>query len=333
MTQQLLRTASDGCWQLLSNSWGQFLAPTADPDANVVLTEEQLQGFELHDDIVKMPAALWQRWIQLCMHFSTGSMRELEVSCRLLRKEGDKSQWRVVVPPQAVGGASVRADSFDGAIDIETGEVIEHWPPDGWLPCGSSHSHNTMDAFFSPTDNDYELGDPGLHIVVGRIDTKARTYTLKASVTACRRRFIIDHSQVIETEPVKGASFHLDVLKIVNTHDPFDFTTGIDITGKRQSRKFSRLRTPSQMNAGNGYSDGLHSADAFWDDPLPIRSANDPDAIDSTPITEAITKIINDAIFNGREEYIRNFLYDIEDHVEMLREDLISMTLATTEHV
>ena len=138
-TSQLLRTAYDGCWELTSNNWGQFLAPVADPDSTVVLSKEQLEGFELRDDIAKLPADLWARWIELCLHFAATNMGQLEVSCRFLRREDDKSQWRLAIPPQAVAGASVRADSFDGSIDIVTGEVIEHWPPAGWLPCGSSH--------------------------------------------------------------------------------------------------------------------------------------------------------------------------------------------------
>ena len=94
---------------------------------------------------------------------------------------------------------SVRVESFDKAVDIETGELVEQWPPEGWRPCGSSHSHNSMGAFFSGTDDKYELGDPGLHIVVGKIDTVANTYDLCASITANHRRFLIDPELVVET--------------------------------------------------------------------------------------------------------------------------------------
>ena len=40
-----------------------------------------------------------------------------------------------------------------------------------------------MDAYFSGTDDKYELGD-GLHIVVGKIDVKTGAYELTASITS-----------------------------------------------------------------------------------------------------------------------------------------------------
>lgn len=209
-----LRTKRDGTFGLRSNSWGQYLTRVDDPDANVEITKEQLTAIELHDDIQRIPADLWQRWIQLCFHFVKQGARNVEVSCRLLRCEEDPSQWRILVPPQEVSSASVRADTFDGAIDIVTGETCPSWPPDGWLPAGSSHSHNTMEAFFSGTDDKYELGDPGLHIVVGSIDVKANRYTLKASVTASRRRFDVPYERVVDATPV-DVTFHPDVLTVV----------------------------------------------------------------------------------------------------------------------
>lgn len=194
----ILRTQRDGCWELRSNTWGQFLAPTVDPDADTVITQEQLEGFELHLDIPKIPAGLWASWINLCIEMVRRGTGDLEVSCRLLRNH--EGHYRICIPQQKVTGVSVRVESFDKAVDITTGEVIEQWPPEGWRPCGSSHSHNTMDAFFSGTDDRYELGDPGLHIVVGKIDVNTGEYTLKASVTANQRRFNIDAADVVELE-------------------------------------------------------------------------------------------------------------------------------------
>ena len=204
---QILRTATDGCWQLSSNSWGQFLVPAADPLADTVITKEQLEGFELNEGITPIPAALWSAWINLCFALNEEDKRNLEVSCRLLRKEDDKSQWRIVVPKQAVTATSVRVDSFDECVDILSGELISQWPPAGWQPCGSSHSHNTMDVFFSGTDDKYELGDPGLHIVVGKINNESRQYSLKASVTAHRRRFEIKARDVVDLTPLQ-VNFH-----------------------------------------------------------------------------------------------------------------------------
>lgn len=211
----ILKTPLDGCYELTTNSFGTYLKKVADPDANVTVSKEQFEGFEVLEDFKVIPASLWQRWIQLCFEMTRRNAANLEVSCRLLYKEDDNSQWRILVPKQVVSGASVRVDSFDSSIDIETGEVIEEYPPVGWVPCGSSHSHNTMSAFFSGTDDKYELGDPGLHVVVGDVNLNAMTYALKASVTANKRRFTIDYNKVIDITPIENAKFHPDVLSLI----------------------------------------------------------------------------------------------------------------------
>ena len=209
----ILRTSRDGCWEIKSNNWGRYLAPTTDPDADTVITKEQLEGFELHNDIPKLPGQLWNRWINLCFEMTKRGTGDLEVSCRILRN--DNNDYRIVIPVQKVTGASVRVDTFDKAIDITTGEVVEQWPPEGWSPVGSSHSHNTMDSFFSGTDDKYELGDPGLHIVVGNIDLAKSEYSVKASITANFRRFMIEPSHVVDMAAMDDQEYHPSVLSII----------------------------------------------------------------------------------------------------------------------
>ena len=220
----VLRTRNDGCYALQQNSWGTYLAPASDPLADTVITQEQLDGFELAADIPKIPAQLWQRWLDLCFEVMKRNDSDLEVSCRFLRNVENPSQYRIVVPEQVITSVSVRVNSFDNAVDIETGEVIKQWPPEGWRPCGSSHSHNTMQAFFSGTDDEFELGDPGLHIVVGELNLKDITYTNKASVTANFRRFIIDIDDVVETN-IEGVdtslSYHPNVFNAIKLPAPF----------------------------------------------------------------------------------------------------------------
>lgn len=213
---EIIRTTRNGCFQVRSNAWGSFLAPCPDPDAQAELEKGALDRFELHSDIHKIPAGLWQRWIQLCFHFAHLKQGDLEVSCRLLRREDDRSQWRILVPRQEVSGASVRIDSFDSSIDIETGELVKTYPPEGWVPAGSSHSHNSMPlAKFSSTDDASELGCPGLHIVVSHINTAKNTYVATASITANHRRFYLDApSLVIDLAPVKE-TFHTAVLDVI----------------------------------------------------------------------------------------------------------------------
>lgn len=217
----VIRTSRNGCFKVRSNAWGQFLAPCPDPQATAELEKGALERFELHPDIARLPADLWSRWVELCFHFAHLRQGDLEVSCRLLRQEDDRSAWRILVPRQEVTGASVRIDSFDEAIDIATGELIEQYPPAGWVPAGSSHSHNTMRLNrFSSTDDASELGCPGLHVVISHVDVARRTYVATASVTANNRRFYLsDAAAVIDLTPTSD-SFHPAVLEVVQPERP-----------------------------------------------------------------------------------------------------------------
>jgi hypothetical protein len=340
-TPELLRTSRHGCWQLKRNAWGQFLAPVDDPLANVVLNDEQLKGFELNERISPIPADLWSRWIKLCFHFAKERQGNLEVSCRLLRREDDKSQWRIAVPPQAVGGASVHAEDFDGSIDITTGEVIEQWPPDGWIPCGSSHSHNTMAAFFSGTDDKYELGDPGLHIVVGSISLAANNYTYKASIAANGRRFIIPLPLVADLTPT-ASDFHPDVLRVVELERPLWPTTAF----AQYSQRWSRSAGFTDPNAGNGYyrrpsSTALSGRlDDDWDEQLDdygtttyprYSSARFGRNIDTADIEEAVNWLIRDAIDTESEKDLLAALRHLQDTIEAQVEQLVEMDALINE--
>lgn len=139
---------------------------------------------------------------------------DLEVSMLLCRKADDLSQWRILIPKQTVTGGSVNADLSE-TIDIETGEKFDAFPPVGWVHAGSSHSHNTMAAFFSSIDDKSELTVPGLHIVVGRIDKKDMTYEHKSSIVLRQMRKKIELFDVVDAESVSDVTFHADVLEYI----------------------------------------------------------------------------------------------------------------------
>lgn len=266
----ILRPRDGGCYQLVTNSWGTYLARVNDPLATHVITKEQLAGFELRTDIQRIPADLWSRWIQLCFEMTRRNRANCEVSCRLLRSE-DGASWRIVVPQQDVSTVSVRIKSFDECVDITTGEVITEYPPAGWIPAGSSHSHNTMKAFFSGTDDQYEIGDPGLHVVVGTIDVDKKTYSLKASVTANNRRFDVEHNAVIDTSAIPGVSYHPDAAAMVTLPTGRGVATNI-------------YSTPSFGHISNGghswWPDYDMDDDIFW------LSRHEPKSISNTLIKD-----------------------------------------------
>lgn len=216
----VLRTPFDGCFEVYQGPWGKYLRSCADPDANIEVTKENLEFFEMNEKVHKIPATLWSRWSNLCFYFVDKVANEVEVSVRILRSKDDPSVYRMLIPRQKVSGASVRVDSFDESIDIETGEEFTSYPPEGWVPVGSSHSHNTMPAFFSGTDDKYELGDPGIHLVVGSIKVVDKTYTIAASVVGNGRRFTMHYNNLIDASVVDGVNFHPKVIDYVDYSKP-----------------------------------------------------------------------------------------------------------------
>lgn len=274
-TSDILRTSLDGCFEVYQGPWGKYIRSCADPDANVVITDEHLSHFELNDNIHKIPAILWARWVKLCFHFVNKVKSEVEVSVRILRSELDPSQYRILVPKQKVSSATVRIDSFDEAIDIETGEKIESYPPPGWIPVGSSHSHNTMPSFFSSTDDKYELGDPGIHLVVGSIDVDKMKYTISASVVGGGRRFEMPYSNLIDATPVEKVSFHEDVLKYVDySTPPLPIYPIVKVYNKVSSNKTSKSskhdshRYSKWLERYSGHSEVNYEYNNYMDDPF-----------------------------------------------------------------
>lgn len=237
----IIRTKRHGCFQFSeSPAWGAYLVPVDDPEGQDV-PEDDLRGIKLIENFPRLPAELWGPFISLAFHFcpekkkKNQKVKELEVSIVLLRKADDLSQWKIVVPEQVVTGASVEA-KFDNNCDIVTGEIYNQFPPPGYIHAGSAHSHNTMGAFFSGTDDANELGVPGMHIVVGKINKKKGTYQPNASICLkkCRKYINIDH--VVDTTPVR-AKFHPNVLSMIKEKEI------------KKEEKGSRIFGPSLRNS------------------------------------------------------------------------------------
>lgn len=214
----VIRTKSDGCFQWIkSPAWGTF--ETRVPDPLGIEYEPDLETFKLIENFPRIPAKLWQRWIALCFELCDPDNKTVdettEVTCVFVRGGKDFREWRILVPRQEVGSVEAHA-SFKQFVDIETGEEIDGFPDD-WHHAGSTHSHNTMPAFFSGTDDKYELDVPGIHIVVGEITElgKKRSYIPKPSIVMRRRRMEnIKAEDVIDLTPEK-ADFHPKCLEYI----------------------------------------------------------------------------------------------------------------------
>lgn len=319
----LIRTKRDGCFDLRSTVWGAFLSPTDDPLSNAELEPGALESFELHEGIAPIPADIWSRWVKLCFHYAKESQSNTEVSCRLLRHEDDKSQWRLLIPNQAVSGGSVRISSFDFAVDIVSGEVIEQYPPAGWVPCGSSHSHNTMTLDrFSATDDEYELGDPGLHIVISHIDHAKNTYVPTASVTANKRRFYLPKAAAVIDLAPTDFTYHPKVLDVVQL-------AGLQpLLGAWPSAMAAAANRTAASRGRQGKQPALFTDDAFWFDDMPMRQTTGRYLGGSGPIAaaeeirELAIDVINDCLMSGDDFGVDHLLWNLRDLIDELQKAL-----------
>jgi len=85
----------------------------------------------------------------------------------LILWDREKEEYLVVCPKQKISGANVQYD------------LGNDYPSDKYIQVVSCHSHNTMGAFFSSTDDADEKGDM-LYMVMGRLDQPTPQYSLRA---------------------------------------------------------------------------------------------------------------------------------------------------------
>lgn len=305
----ILRTEFDGAYEVYEGPWGSYLRKCRDPEANVTISKEQLDLFEIRSDIPKIPSEIWTPWINLCFYFVDKVPSELEVSVRFLRSETDETQYRAIVPRQSVTKAAVDADDFNDSCDLVTGEKLTEYPPAGWIPIGSSHSHNTMGAFFSSTDDSSQLKDPGIHFTVGGIKTETMTYNIAASVVAQGRRFTkgFDFNNFIDATPNTDVTFHPNVLEYVDTsprstiysysrYNGMGYYGGVRTLPPAKSTKkdfddlddYFRSRYPDGFDDPYGFQETLNGTFTF-SNPSRVEPHNIADLIN-----DCITENVND---------------------------------------
>jgi hypothetical protein len=97
----------------------------------------------------------------------------------LLYYSFDKKEWGWLVPKQTVAGASV-----DYKVD-ESSKFVTHdgkqldSVPEGFSQMGSIHSHASMSAFHSGTDDKDEFHFDGLHITIGSFNSLECSYSVR----------------------------------------------------------------------------------------------------------------------------------------------------------
>ena len=172
-----------------------------------------------------------------------------------------------------------------------------------------------MRAFFSGTDDRYELGDPGLHIVVGDINTTASTYVPLASITANKRRFLLDDAAaVIDLTARPELSFHPAVLTVIHHERPLAMP--MPLPRKQQGRQ----PLWPHPNQGNGYSGSRleREDELFW------RQQDQFSSPASEPLIHALEQQIDALLTAGQDDAISSLLWDLEDVIAGYRESLFN---------
>lgn len=317
----VLRTRRNGVWEIYNGAWGSYLRSADDPDANIEITAENLKVFNLKPDLYKIPADLWTRWVKLCFHFVDKVPNELEVSVRILRSEEDSSKYRMLIPRQQVTGVAVHAPDFQTSVDIETGEELTQYPPSGWIPVGSSHSHNTMETSPSPTDDENELNDPGIHMIVGGIDVANLKYKIYSSVVGSGRRFEVPYSSLIDATPIHEAQFHPKVLDYVDCSPPppKKYNTSIVPWSKSQYQKSLSYEYEEGLYGWN-FEDPYHYSETF----TPKNTfSNTNKSVAMWEIEDLISDYIHQNMDDANKlcifaDSLKDQLLDIEANIEQL---------------
>ena len=124
-----------------------------------------------------------------------------EVSFNLIHQPGSPVM-RVLLPKQQVSPAHCDVDLKVPCLDLSSPQQdnlleVVPYPPVGWSPAGTIHSHHTMPPFPSSTDDDNELGQNGLHGILGNFMPTNKglpeiTQVLRFTLTANHRRYPVD---------------------------------------------------------------------------------------------------------------------------------------------
>ena len=224
---------------------GTIVVPAPHPDGQLV-PKDMLQSIVLDPTLPLLDPANYTRIAKLFI-WALKNVPGLKESNRvdvnnealaLIGYADDYSHCIVGVPPQELSGARVAGKRSEGVVNIETGEVYSFWPPEGYRDAGDIHSHNTMPAFFSGTDNADDASLPGLHLVFGnfRMDTGGIWHwdiasSVVANYTRYQKILMPDLStrrmtakDLIQNSFVGSAVIHPNVYEVLSIPSPRSYT-------------------------------------------------------------------------------------------------------------
>ncbi len=173
----LIPSADGKVFELRKTEMGDFVAPKD----NVVDFEAVRAGFT--PALPLIPQSLLQQIISFFRCYMDKS-HEFEALAHILWDK-EQEEYTVHIPVQTVSKARVDADL-----------TKEGYPEDRYIHYADIHSHNSMAAKFSPTDDDDEKATR-LYIVVGRLDKFFPDVTVRMS---CGGTYLeLDPGTIIES--------------------------------------------------------------------------------------------------------------------------------------
>lgn len=184
--------ARDGkVYELRRNEIGTFVAPSQ----HIAELEDIRAGF--HMSLPRLPAALLAQIVAFFRRVCVDYGRDLEALVNVLW-DRQENEYVLHVPPQRIDQASVETD------------LSQQPDPERYLHVMDVHSHNTMSARFSHTDDADEQATR-LYMVIGRLD---RYYPESRCRFACGGRHVeIPAEQVCERTDVPFAPEWLEAVQ------------------------------------------------------------------------------------------------------------------------
>lgn len=191
----------DGIWEVRSNKLGAFTTHVAECDIPG-LTSDMEEGWEL--TVPQIPADFLVKIITFFRKINT--IHDSEVFLQIFYNL-EKNEYFIWCPKQRVSGASVHYENDDHMQDPNNLLVLE------------IHSHNTMSAFFSATDDADEKGDRFFG-VVGKINNFFPEIKLRLSVGSRKRSVDIDELFDVEEDVYHSDNFPKEWLDHVKKSSP-----------------------------------------------------------------------------------------------------------------
>lgn len=301
-TKEIIRTAWDGCYEIVNDTWGTRLQRTYDPDG-VEITDEELDTFELREDFARLPNKLLNQIISFFSEFS------IESQVILVRKEEDLSTWDALVPRQQNTTGSCDSDKTD-LISLTSG-VPSTSIPDGWIESGSLHSHPNMQAYWSGVDDASELKWTGVHFTIGG-DWKTKTFTICTSICIAGKRYVYSPDVLVEGNFAQKKKDSYEYLVVKPTLYRTLSSVKAYVTQKVYAPKVTE-------NSFVGWSKRQQYYDAFFSDPFHVSDNYNSLRLRNYDKSKNATKVkdaIEDYMFAGGDaQMLCNFIADLENEM------------------